>query len=261
MFTVVDRTTRWPEAIPLNNIAAADCAAALFTGWIQRFGVPTVITSDRGAQFTSTLWAALCSLLSINHIKTTAYHSQSNGLVERFHRRLKEALRARLATSDWMQHLPWVLLGIRTATPLEGGPSPAEAVMGCQPILPGEFLATGEPPLDDFLDRIRTDALLAPRAISHKNTPLPTTLPSDLATADFVFVRRDSAAPPLTPPYSGPFRVLRRSLHDFQLQIGNRTEVVSKHRLKTCISPPDVTAAVPPRRGRPPLALSGAKTP
>ncbi len=261
LFTVVDRTTRWPEAIPLSNIAAADCAAALFTGWIQRFGVPTVIISDRGAQFTSTLWTALCSLLSINHVKTTAYHPQSNGLVERFHRRLKEALRARLATSDWMQHLPWVLLGIRTATPLEGGPSPAEAVMGCQPILPGEFLATGEPPLEDFLDRIRTDALLAPRAISHKNTPLPTTLPSELATADFVFVRRDSAAPPLTPPYSGPFRVLRRSLHDFQLQIGNRSEIVSTHRLKTCISPPDVTAAVPPRRGRPPLVPSGAKTP
>jgi cleavage and polyadenylation specificity factor subunit 1 len=35
LFTVVDRTTRWPEAIPLNNIPAADCAAALFTGWIQ----------------------------------------------------------------------------------------------------------------------------------------------------------------------------------------------------------------------------------
>jgi hypothetical protein len=231
LFTVVDRTTRWPEAVPLSNIAAADCAAALFTGWIQRFGVPTVITSDRGAQFTSSLWTALCSLLSINHITTTAYHPQSNGLVERFHRRLKEALRARLATSDWIRHLPWVLLGIRTAVPLEGGPSPAEAVMGCQPILPGEFLISGEPPLEEFLERIRSDALLSPRAISHKNAPLPTSLPPDLAAADFVFIRRDSTAPPLTPPYSGPFRVLRRSLHDFQLQIGDRSEVISTHRL------------------------------
>ncbi len=130
---MVDRTTRWPEAIPLSNIAVADCAAALFTGWIQRFGVPAIITSDRGAQFTSSLWTALCSLLSINHVTTATYHPQSNRLVERFHRRLKEALRARLATSDWMLHLPWVLLSIRTALPLEGGPSPAEAVMGCQP--------------------------------------------------------------------------------------------------------------------------------
>jgi hypothetical protein len=100
LFTVIDRTTRWPEAIPLTGISAAECAAALFSGWIQRFGVPAYITSDRGTQFTSSLWAALCELLSITHIQTTAYHPQSNGLVERFHRRLKDSLRARLAGSD-----------------------------------------------------------------------------------------------------------------------------------------------------------------
>ncbi len=194
-------------------------------------------------------------------MKTTAYHPQSNGLVERFHRRLKEALQARLAGPDWMIHLPWVLLGIRAAVPPEGGPSPAEAVMGCQPILPGEFLATGELPLAEFLDKIHTDSLQPPRPILHKNTPLPTALPLDLATADFVFIRRDSVAPPLTPPYSGPFKVLRRALHAFQVQIGTRSETISTHRLKPCISSPDTAAAVPPHRGRPPLSQPGAKSP
>ena len=68
LFTVVDQTTRWPEAIPLAGITAANCAATLFHGWIQRFGVPAVITSDRGAQFTSALWSSLCSLLGIHHV-------------------------------------------------------------------------------------------------------------------------------------------------------------------------------------------------
>ncbi len=111
LFTIVDRTTRWTEAIPLSSIAAADCAAALFSGWIQRFGVPSVHTSDRGAQFTSSLWTALCKILAISHVKTTAYHPQSNGLVERFHRLLKEALQARLAGLDWLSHLPWHPVG------------------------------------------------------------------------------------------------------------------------------------------------------
>jgi hypothetical protein len=204
--------------------------------------------------------AALCSILSISHVKTT-YHPQSNGLVERFHRRLKEALQARAAGQDWLAHLPWVLLGIRSAVPLEGGPSPAEAVMGCQPMLPGEFLSTGEPPLEDFLDKLKADSLHPPRPILHKNTDLPTALPPDLAAAEFVFVRRDSVAPPLTPPYTGPFKVLRRSLHTFQVQVGNRTETISTHRLKTCVSSSDTAAAEPPRRGRPPLAQSGATTP
>ena len=42
LFTIVDRTSRWPEAVPLASTSAADCAAALFTGWICRFGVPSL---------------------------------------------------------------------------------------------------------------------------------------------------------------------------------------------------------------------------
>jgi hypothetical protein len=114
LFTIIDRTSRWPEAILLASITTADCARALFAGWVSRFGVPATITSDRGVQFTSALWAGLCSLLNIQHSPTTAYNPQSNGLVERFHRRLKDALRSRAAAADWHNHLPWVL-GIRTS--------------------------------------------------------------------------------------------------------------------------------------------------
>jgi transposase InsO family protein len=62
--------------------------------------VPAVIISDCGTQFTSSLWVALCSLLKIQHSHTTAYHPQSNGMVERFHRCLKDALRAQCAAAD-----------------------------------------------------------------------------------------------------------------------------------------------------------------
>ena len=80
---------------------AATCAKVLLEEWVARFGVPDTITSDRGAQFTSSLWRAICSMLNINHQQTKAYHPQSNRLVERFHRRLKDALCARAATTDW----------------------------------------------------------------------------------------------------------------------------------------------------------------
>jgi hypothetical protein len=105
LFTIIDWTSRWPEAIPLASITTADCTRA----------PPATITSDRGAQFTSALWAGLCSLPNIQHSPTTAYNPQSNGFVERFHRWLKDALRSWAAAADWHDHLPWVLLGIRTA--------------------------------------------------------------------------------------------------------------------------------------------------
>ena len=49
IFTIIDRTTRWPEAIPLSSTSAADCAQALFSGWVARFGMLAIITSDQGA--------------------------------------------------------------------------------------------------------------------------------------------------------------------------------------------------------------------
>jgi len=94
LFTIIDRSTRWLEAIPLASTTASNCSAALFHVWVTRFDVPAAVTSDRGRQFTSNLWAALCSLLRIQHISMTAYNPQTNGLVERQYRRLKEALTA-----------------------------------------------------------------------------------------------------------------------------------------------------------------------
>ena len=102
--------------VPLATTSAADCACALFRGWIARVGVPATITSDRGSQFTSAVWAALCELLNIQHVQTTSYHPEGNGMDERFHRHLKDALRACCAAPDWIQHLLWVMLGI-SATP------------------------------------------------------------------------------------------------------------------------------------------------
>ena len=94
LLTMIDRTSRWPEVVPLSSITAVVCAQALLSSWISRFGVPSVITTDRGAQFTSSVWSEVCSILGIKRSQTTSYHPQSNGLIERFHRSLKTSLRA-----------------------------------------------------------------------------------------------------------------------------------------------------------------------
>jgi hypothetical protein len=85
VFTIIDRTSKWMEAIPLATIIAADCARALVFHWITIFGVSATINSDHKLQFTSSLWAALCEMLSISHCQTTAYHPEANSAVERLH--------------------------------------------------------------------------------------------------------------------------------------------------------------------------------
>ena len=85
LFTVVDRFTRWAEAIPLVDAHTTTCARAFAAHWVARFGVPSVMTSDRGLQFTSELWSVLSQLHGTRLHRTSAYHPQSNGLVDRFH--------------------------------------------------------------------------------------------------------------------------------------------------------------------------------
>ncbi|GFO05825.1 Pol polyprotein [Plakobranchus ocellatus] len=72
--TIIDRTSRWPEVIPLSGTSSTDCAKALIRNWISRFGVPLDITSDRETQFTSTLWGEIANQLGVQLHWTTAYH-------------------------------------------------------------------------------------------------------------------------------------------------------------------------------------------
>ena len=94
LLTCVDHFTRWPVVFPIADITAETAAAMFVNGWISCLGVPSVITTDQSRQFESSLWCQLMKLLGTKRICTTAYHPIANGLVERFHRHLKAALKA-----------------------------------------------------------------------------------------------------------------------------------------------------------------------
>jgi transposase InsO family protein len=245
LMTIIDRSTRWAEAIPLRNMGASTCAENFVSGWIARFGTPATVTSDRGTQFTSPTWAGLCKRLGIEHILTTAFHPQANGMVERVHRQIKDALRAREAGAAWHSHLPWVLLGLRAAPKEESGISSAEQVLGTPLVLPGELLTVPEPSVSCGEQAPVKKKSYAEAAASP---------PAHFAQAQYVYVRRGGCGPPLAPAYLGPFEVLQRHAKTFTLQMGSRAEVVSVDRLKAHTGPSPISPASPPVRGRPPAS-------
>jgi hypothetical protein len=178
--------------------------------------------------------------------------------VERFHRQLKEALRARLDNQDWPSHLPWVMLGLRSAPKEDCGLSSAEMVYGEALTLPGEFLEASTPPGDSFLQLLRERMTrFQPPPTRPVEVKPASQQEAALHKADFVYVKKGAVASSLSPLYSGPYRVISRGEKTFQVDIGGRAEVISADRLKPHLGQAPVQPAQPPRRGRPPASPSG----
>ena len=88
ILTIVDYATRYPEAVALRNTDTEAIAEALLS-LIARVGIPSCIVSDQGTQFVSKVMQDVSRLLSIQWIRSSPYHPQANGLVERFNAILK----------------------------------------------------------------------------------------------------------------------------------------------------------------------------
>jgi len=236
LLTVVDRFTRWPECYPLTNISAATVAKTFVEQYVSRFGCPLRITTDRGRQFTSRLFEELTKLLGTHHIATTAYHPQANGMVERFHRRLKEALKASGNSPRWTVRLPLILLGIRLSYKDEIRGCPAEMVYGQSLRLPAEVFVPSSDKIDDDTSDLIVDLKKAFKSVEPSspkdNNNTNNYIPKALENCRQVFVRVDKVKTGLQAPYDGPYTVVRRFRKFFVIQMKDRNESISIDRLK-----------------------------
>ena len=91
---VVDYFTKWVECYALPDQQAETTADVLVTQFFCRFGTPTILHSDQGANFESKLFQEMCRLFEIRKTRTTPYHARSDGLVERFNRTLQQMLKS-----------------------------------------------------------------------------------------------------------------------------------------------------------------------
>ena len=264
LLTCVDRYTRWPEAIPLTSITADAVAQAFLSGWISRFGVPSTIVTDRGRQFESQLWSNLMTLLGSKRSRTTAYHPQANGMVERFHRQLKAALKTQPHPDAWIDSLPLILLGIRTALKEDISSTAAEMVYGTTLRLPGEFFVssptTSLPDPSDFVSKLKSH-FSSVRPTPPRATQRHSSLPHGLSTATHVFVRHDAIRKPLQPPYNGPFPVLSRTDKHFTVQLNGRTDTISIDRLKPAHRDVEHSTDTPAQSSSTPHTASPTTTP
>ena len=131
ILTLVDYSTRYPEAVALPNIET-ECVAEALLDMFCHIGFPVEMLTDMGSQFTSTLMKEVCRLISLKQLTTTPYHPMCNGLVEKFNGTLKTMLKRVCAENshDWDKYLSAALFAYREVPQESLGFSPFYLIYG-----------------------------------------------------------------------------------------------------------------------------------
>uniref|UniRef100_A0A669CS17 ribonuclease H n=1 Tax=Oreochromis niloticus TaxID=8128 RepID=A0A669CS17_ORENI len=152
--------TRFPEAIPLRTLKVKSVVKAL-VNFFSTFGLPKVVQTDQGSNFMSKIFAQVLQSLGVKHQKSSAYHPESQGALERFHQTLKSMMRKFCLESgkEWDEGLPLLLLAVRESVQESLGFSPAELVFGHTVrgpllLLKENFLSDTDAPKVNVLDYV-----------------------------------------------------------------------------------------------------------
>ena len=233
-------------AIPLPNSLASTIADALVKKFICIFGSPRAVLTDQGKNFLSNLIRRLAKIFRIRQFKTTAFHPQSNGSLERSHHVLAEYLKQFVSkNSEWDDWIELATFSYNTSIHEGTRCSPYELVFGklarqpsSEPLPEHEKLET----YDDYLIKLITrlheiraigrDNLIAAKEKSKKYYDRNIS-PQNFNVDEEVFLLSGPKPKKLENQYSGPCRILEvLGKGNFKIQIKNKPKVVHINRLK-----------------------------
>ncbi|XP_035207411.1 uncharacterized protein LOC118182202 [Stegodyphus dumicola] len=212
-------------------MSAETTSKALIIGWIARFGCFSTITTDQGRNSESHHFREFTNLLGTYRIRTTAYRSQSKGIIERFHRQLKKSIKSQ-KNPHWTESLPVILWGIRFSVKDDIQATCSELVYSIILRLPSDILCLDQlsppSPTPTYVNRLRSIMQsLIPIATS-KHCSEPIHIHPSLKSCSHVYLRINSVKPPLQQPYSGPHPVIER----YDKTFNGKNEIFSIDRLK-----------------------------
>jgi len=127
---IIDRKTNWFEVIPSKEISSNNICNIVEKEWFMRYGPPKKIITDQGRQFESNQFKLLCNKYNITKVRTTPYNPQSNGKVEILNRYLKQTLRTKSSSYDWLEKLPETCLAMRLKPDIHTKESAFEKLTG-----------------------------------------------------------------------------------------------------------------------------------
>lgn len=251
ILVVSDYFSKWVEAFAIPDQEASTVANLLVREVICRFGVPLFIHSDQGRNFESLLFAEVCSLLGMEKTRTTSYHPQSDGMVERFNRTLENQL-SRFVNehhTDWDEHIPYILMAYRSAVHESTKCTPAKVLFGSELRLPidlylgrpdteqeqsvSEYVSCLQEKLESIHKFTRGQLQLVSDKMKDRYDLLQTVEPLERGDPVWLYQpqRKRGLSPKLQSNWEGPYLIIKK-INDlvYRVQQGPRTKAKVVHR-------------------------------
>ncbi|CAF0988774.1 unnamed protein product [Rotaria magnacalcarata] len=171
VLVITDYFSRHITAIALPNCTAETTAQALFNEYFCKFGIPAVILSDQGSHFRNQLMDNIKNIIGYNHIYSTPYHPQTNGIVERFNATYIPQVSKLQDTQDnnWDEYLQAVVFAYNTGIHKTTKYSPFELLYGRLPRLPistrPQYFSFVKP--NDYFEQLRKTLRIYHQAAKH----------------------------------------------------------------------------------------------
>ena len=258
ILVVSDYFTRWTEAFPIPNQEALTVARVFVNEYVCRYGVPVQLYTDQGRNFESKIVEEMCKILEIDKTRTSPYHPQSDGMVERFNRTL-EAMLAKYVSKnqkDWDNHLQLVMLAYRSSVHETTKQTPFFMSFGREVRLPVDVMFGGseiQRTRDEYVDDVRRNMENAYHEVRERTKAVQKRQEDyynkrvsgePFKKDDRVWVHQPCTGKTISrkfhQPWSGPYRVIKRisdTVYRVQLIGGRKRKVVHFNRLKPCFDP------------------------
>ncbi|XP_057732944.1 uncharacterized protein LOC130948256 [Arachis stenosperma] len=225
LIVAIDYYTKWIEAEPLASISSSNCRKFMWRQVVTRFGIPEVVISDNGTQFTDKKFMKFLNGLGIKQRFSSVEHPQTNGQVESANKVILSGLKKRLDNKKgaWADELASVLWSYRTTEQSSTKETPFRLTYGVDAVIPVEIgelsprlLLKGveETVEKDLIDEAREMAHLTETALKQRmalryNTKV---LKREFEPNDLVLRRNDIGLPTpgegkLAANWEGPYRV------------------------------------------------------
>ncbi|GAU50817.1 hypothetical protein TSUD_410870, partial [Trifolium subterraneum] len=160
LIVAVDYFTKWIEAEHLAKISASNILRFFKRDVLARFGIPQVVVTDNGTQFTNKKFQEFLATIGTTQHFTSVEHPQTNGQAEAANRVLLRGLRRRMGASkgNWTEELHNVLWSYRTTPHSTTGETPFRLTYGTEAVIPVEIgepsSRTEYPPEEDINDEL-----------------------------------------------------------------------------------------------------------